>query len=199
MSLLLETIRIHEGQPDNLSCHEDRITYTQFSLDGHRALPALTEILETFPPPASGLYKARLIYNRDLFKVEYQAYEINKISHIRLYQTQRLYYPFKFANRQVFERITRDVPPETAVLIAVGKRITDTTYANIALLKEGEWYTPEHPLLKGTRRCKLLKEGIIHPAEIRTEDLGQYEQIRLFNAMIPWHKAPALPIESIRI
>ena len=39
--------------------------------------------------------------------------------------------------------------------------LTDTSIANIALSDGTHWYTPAHPLLKGTKRAALLEEGIL--------------------------------------
>ena len=62
--------------------------------------------------------------------------------------------------------------------------LTDTSIANIALYKEGKWFTPKYPLLKGTRRAGLLAEGIIEEDIVMADSLHKYEKIRLFNAMI---------------
>ena len=162
-----------------------------------RLLPPLHEILEDNPPPASGLFKCRLVYNRDLYKIEYVKYRQLTITKIKIHQTETLYYPYKFANRQRLEQIKASLSKETEALLIIGDRITDTTYTNVALLKDKIWHTPAHPLLKGTRRCSLLKAGTIQPSDIRMKDLDHFSKIRLFNAMIPWESAIELNVKDI--
>ena len=58
--------------------------------------------------------------------------------------------------------------------------------ANIALFDSSHWHTPQHPLLKGTKRAELLDKGILTEKDIRMEELPAYSTVRLFNAMIDW-------------
>ena len=72
------------------------------------------------------------------------------------------------------------------ILIVKNGRLTDTYYCNTAFLKKGKWYTPKHPLLKGTQREFLISKKIIEEADLLIGDLSQFEKIRLFNSMIQW-------------
>ena len=74
--------------------------------------------------------------------------------------------------------------------------LTDTSIANIALSDGTHWYTPAHPLLKGTKRAALLEEGILQEKDIRPEDLPSFSTVRLFNAMIDWGELE-LPVRNI--
>ena len=49
-----------------------------------------------------------------------------------------------------------------------------------------DWYTPLHPLLKGTKRAELLDKGVLKEKEIKKEELSSFSAVRLFNAMIGW-------------
>lgn len=197
MSLLLETIRFSNGIPENLNYHEARITMSQIALDGSRRLDSLTSIFEDTPPPPEGLIKGRLTYNRDLYKIEFSEYVKANILHLRIFEANKLYYPFKFANRDMFQRIHDDMPPDAEALIVISHRITDTTYTNVALKRQEKWYTPINPLLKGTRRAQLLEDGIIQLEDIFLDKLPDFEAIKLFNAMIPWDEAIEIPISQI--
>ena len=81
------------------------------------------------------------------------------------------------------------------VLIVKNNRFTDTYYCNTAFLEKGVWYTPEHPLLKGTQRDFLISKKVIIPADLTMKDLGRIEKIRLFNSMITWEDA--MDVETI--
>jgi len=70
------------------------------------------------------------------------------------------------------------------IIIEQNGYLTDTTIANIAFYDGERWITPAKPLLKGTMRAKLLDEGLLHEKEIKKEDLKNYSQVALINAMI---------------
>ena len=70
------------------------------------------------------------------------------------------------------------------ILIVKNGHITDTSIANIALYKEGLWYTPTSPLLRGTTRQRLLESGFLHTTDIKVQDLHKYSKIALLNAMV---------------
>ena len=55
---------------------------------------------------------------------------------------------------------------------------------DIALWNGSEWHTPAHPLLKGTRREELLRDGVIAERDIAVSALPEYRKICLFNAML---------------
>ncbi|MEO0339546.1 MAG: aminotransferase class IV, partial [Bacteroidota bacterium] len=62
--------------------------------------------------------------------------------------------------------------------------VTDSYYANLAFLKEDKWFTPEYPLLHGTKRAFLIDQKKIVPSKIRVEDIPQFSQAALINALI---------------
>ena len=71
------------------------------------------------------------------------------------------------------------------ILIIKNNYVTDTYYGNVALFQDGNWYTPKHPLLNGTRRQNLLDKGRIFEKDIHVKTLENYSRIAIFNAMIP--------------
>ncbi len=82
------------------------------------------------------------------------------------------------------------------ILIVKQGLLTDTSIANIAFYNGTHWYTPAHPLLKGTKRAALLEEGILQEKDIRPENLSSFSTVRLFNAMIDWGELE-LPVRNI--
>ena len=46
--------------------------------------------------------------------------------------------------------------------------------------------TETHPLLCGTRRASLLAQGVLAERDIPATEVGRYQKMRLFNAMIPF-------------
>jgi 4-amino-4-deoxychorismate lyase len=70
------------------------------------------------------------------------------------------------------------------VLIVKNGWITDTSFANILFFDGKRWLTPEKPLLKGTQRENLLRQGLIFQANISPASLPDFSKARLINAMI---------------
>jgi len=197
MSLLLETIRIDQGKPENIEAHEERISRSQIALEGHRLLCPLKEIFEETPPPVSELYKARIEYDNDLYQIDYQKYSKANISSLHVYRDNSIYYPYKFANRYQLNRIKKICPEHAEVLIVVGDRITDSTFTNLAFWNGEKWLTPKYPLLPGTRRANLIDQGIIELNDIKINQLMDFEKVKLFNAMMSWDDAIEILISQV--
>ena len=197
MSQLLETIRIFDGKAENLAYHEARISSSQESLFGVRSLPDIESILEKKPPPKHGLFKARLIYEYDVYSLDYEVYKRREISKLAIRRMHTLSYSHKYADRAELNAISNNLGSRTEALIVIGDLITDTTFTNVAFKRGKLWITPEQPVLKGTMRAKLLDENKIIPKNIRAEDLKSFELVRLFNAMMPWIEAIEISIEKI--
>ena len=51
-------------------------------------------------------------------------------------------------------------------LIVKDGYLTDTSIANIALYDGYTWFTPAHPLLRGTKRAELLNKQLIVEKDI---------------------------------
>ena len=77
--------------------------------------------------------------------------------------------------------------------------LTDSYYANIALYKNGVWYSPKTPLLAGTQRSRLIQNEKLVLIDIAVSELFEFEKIKIFNAMIPFseHAAVTIGMQSI--
>lgn len=69
--------------------------------------------------------------------------------------------------------------------------ITETTIANLVVLKNGKLVTPAANcgLLPGTLRARLLERGILHEARLTVADLLQTERIFTINSVQRWRTA----------
>jgi 4-amino-4-deoxychorismate lyase len=67
------------------------------------------------------------------------------------------------------------------VIITQNGVVKDCTIANLAFYKEGKWYTPRIPLLKGTTRARLIEEGKIQEVDIFMDQIHSYSHICLIN------------------
>jgi 4-amino-4-deoxychorismate lyase len=129
------------------------------------------------------MYKCRIIYSREIETIEFIPYTKKKIEIIKLVECDAIEYNHKYFNRKIFDDLLAESGADEILIIKEGK-ITDTSYSNIAFYDGNKWLTPSTPLLKGTKREKLLREGKIFKAEIVKNDLQYFQSASLINAMM---------------
>ena len=191
MSLFIESIRIHDGKIENLGKHQERVSRTLEAFFPEHSLWSLKQRLSQERIPSLGTYKCRVLYGSKPFSVGIMRYTLPSISSLQLVDVENVEYAFKSEDRSQLDALFSKRNTADDILIVQQGLITDSYYANVAFLEKGVWVTPKKPLLLGTRRAKLLEEGVIIQDDIAVDQLGQYEEVSLFNAMIP--------LESIRI
>lgn len=168
---------------ENLSAHNERMNNT---VRAHYGSSFTSVSLGDFiiSGGCKGRTRCRVEYTSAVEKVEYFPYRIREVKSLQLVNDDAAEYSFKYADRSVLDRNFALRGNADDVVIVRSGMLTDTSIANIALYKDGKWYTPRYPLLKGTRRARLLAEGIIEEDIIMANSLHEYEKVRLFNAMI---------------
>ena len=178
--MLLETIRCVEGLPLHLSYHQKRLDTSLRCL----GIDASYDLHKLIHPPKSGIFRCRFLYSAEHFSVEFLPYTPKKITSLKLIPTEEIEYPLKYSNRDSLNALLAQRGECDDVLIVKNGYLTDTTIANIALFIEGEWLTPQSPLLRGTTRGRLMDEGILLPAVLTPDDISKATKIALMNAML---------------
>ena len=179
---LIETIRFEGGKFHNLAYHQARMNKSQKALFNTQTPIALTTHLR--PPQLDApIVRCRVTYGAQIEQIEYLPYTPKPIEKLKVVRAA-IDYPYKFANRSALNALLAAHPDVDEVIIEKEGLLTDTTIANIALFRDGIWYTPHTPLLEGTMRAKLLDEGKLYPAKITTDSLQTYTHLALMNAMI---------------
>ena len=178
--LLLETIKIVEGKIANLLYHQDRCDQSRQTLFQSTDILDLASVIE---PPQTGLYRCRILYAEKVHSIEYIPYKPKEINSLKIVPSS-IDYDLKYANRAAFNALLESNKEVDEVIIEKNGCLTDITVANIAFYDGEQWYTPVNPLLKGTMRAKLIDEAFLQKREIRKEDLDNYTQVALINAMI---------------
>jgi 4-amino-4-deoxychorismate lyase len=175
----IETIRIDNNIAHNIHYHQARFDRTRKELWGAQEPIELNKNIDA---PTDALYRCRITYGQKIEKIEYLPY-VKKIAQSFALVESELDYSYKFANRSAIEALKKQVEQEDIIITKEGY-LTDTSIANIALLKGQEWFTPKRTLLKGTMRAKLLDEGFIKEKDIKIDDLEKYTNFALMNAML---------------
>ncbi|MEA1955689.1 MAG: aminotransferase class IV [Campylobacterota bacterium] len=183
MDEYLETIKALNGELYHLKYHEKR--------------SEIENIESYLNPPKDGLYRCRLVYSDDKIDVTYHRYKKREINSLKLIYDDNISYSKKSTDRAELNNLFIQKDDCDDVLIVKNGLITDTSIANIALYKNGIWFTPKTPLLKGTTRARLLEESFLFEIDIKVENIKEYTKIALLNAMIDFDIIPTLKIKGI--
>jgi 4-amino-4-deoxychorismate lyase len=196
MSLLLESIKLQDGNFCNLFYHEQRMNRALRLLCGVQDHFELEEFLSKMEPPTSGLYKCRIVYDENSREVEFLPYVPSPINRVRVVEHDRISYEFKYKDRKTINRLFELRKDCDDILIVKRGYITDTSYCNIVFRKGKRWYTPWSALLKGTQRQLLLERNMIMEEDIRLEDISSFDSFRLINAMLEF-EGPEIEVSNI--
>jgi 4-amino-4-deoxychorismate lyase len=194
---LFETIKIEEGVPQHLECHQSRMDDSFLRYFGRTGAPLLRAVLQVPEEFGSGVVKCRFLYGRTSWTTEFSVYTPRKIETLRLVTGDHLEYSMKYTDRFALEELLKQRGDCDDILIVRNGRITDTSYNNIALFNGERWVTPLYPLLAGTCRNRLVHEGVLAEADIKADELGYCRSFKLINAMLTFDAQEELPVEQI--
>ena len=182
---LFETIKIKDGRVYNLEYHQKRVDFAYKNLFNKKSKLKLQYILKE--PPKKGLFRAKVIYNKDgLVECDYFKYKKKRISKIALIE-MNLDYRYKYLDRSYFDILFKKFDFDE-FLVTKNGYLTDTTIANIALLdKNNNWHTPKEPLLKGTTRQRYIEASKLIKKMIHYRDLKEYSKLATLNAMVDYN------------
>jgi 4-amino-4-deoxychorismate lyase len=196
MCLLFETIKVKEGNFCNLQYHSERMNASRKLLLGSEHCIDLKALLTVPTGCSSGVFKCRVCYDLYIHKIEFEKYKIRKIKTLKLVTADNIDYSYKFSDRSVFEKLKMQSNADE-ILIGKNGKITDTSFSNIVFFDGKIWYTPDCPLLKGTRRQELLDKNIIRERKICMDDLKKFRKAKLINAMLDFEESPEIEMKNI--
>lgn len=171
-----ETVKAVDSKLFHLKYHQQRLEETV----GESNI-ILNDILK---PPASGVYRCKVVYDGHNYDVKYYPYKKKSIRTLKLVFDDEIDYSKKYYDRSRLDKLVCKKSFCDEILIVKNALITDTSIANIAFKYNNEWITPKKPLLYGTTRARLLEEYKIFEDDISVEDLSKFKQVALMNAMI---------------
>lgn len=196
--MFLETICIVNGIIGNALAHEERIlqTATHFGFTAPKGFVA--ELGRLLPRDLrEGRVKCRVVYRKTVQDVTFERYIPKKVESLKLIEASPDY-RFKYADRQVLDALLQQKGECDEILITRNGFITDTSYSNVVLAREGKLFTPAQPLLNGTKRQQLLQRGIIQTKDIHRDSLGEYERVILINAMLDVEDNISLAVNRVK-
>jgi 4-amino-4-deoxychorismate lyase len=195
MCRLFETIRITDGRPGNLDMHDQRLNRSRRQLLGLKDDVRLSDYIRVPEECSTGVFRCRVIYGQKVVSAEFIPYVPALVRTLRLVHADTLMYDHKYLDRSnLTGLIDRDIADD--ILIVKDGFVTDTSYSNIVFTDGHQWVTPDTPLLHGTMRERLLRDGTIKAERITIDSLSHFTHFRLINAMLGF-ESPILPITNI--
>jgi 4-amino-4-deoxychorismate lyase len=195
---LVETIKIFNGIPHNLIWHQKRYEHSYKSIFGKSSKLSIERVIYVPDDFKSGTVKARFLYNKKDFNVEFQNYTPVPVASLKLIAADEIDYSFKFTDRNCIMTKFADRGECDDILMVKKGIVTDTSIANIVFFDGEKWFTPEFPLLNGTARERLLSERRIFIKDIHANDLSQYSHFRLINSMLEFDEQVMIEISAIK-
>lgn len=188
MCRFIETLRVENGKILNLRFHYERMNRT--FRETNASSGKLPDPAKVALPCTPTRLKYHFEYNTKDGTSSYNLipYHPRIVRSLRLIQADHLDYHLKYADRQPLDSLFDRRAGADDVLIVQNGCLTDTTIANIALFDGRQWFTPIHPLLKGTRRAQLLEKGFLIEKKIPADTIFSYRRICMLNAMLDFHE-----------
>lgn len=191
-SLFLETVCIRDGQAQHWDDHLQRIAQTLAAVGTFETLQQVVGQMEQqlsvwCEMPKAERQRGRLVYSAEgVQEASLHPYQPRIVRSLRLVEAPSLRYNYKYAHRAIIDSYFQKRGKADDVLLTQNGWLRDTSIANIALFDGTDWWTPDAPLLAGTHRSRLLREGLLRPAALHRDNLARFSRLRCFNAMLDW-------------
>ena len=196
MFRLLETIKLSGKKFSNLEHHQSRMNKARKELFGLTDEINLAAELKIPIGISDSTFKVRVIYSDKIHDVEFHPYTMRNINSLQIVEANDIDYSYKYEDRSKLQKLLCKCTADDVLIIKNGF-VTDTSYSNIVFSKGSKFFTPTTFLLNGTKRQKLLADGVIEETEITIGDLSKYEKIYLINSMMDLEDQPGIPVERI--
>lgn len=197
----IETFMVRNGKLQAEDFHHERMLRTLSDWGSEPSQPLFQSLLSDTPwlkvetyltkQPLLPATTYRLTLEYDLTKIRairLIPYQRRSISKLRLVQLPEDFdYSYKYADRSFFDRVKATLPDdEEPLFVREDGTITDTSFTNVLIETEEGYFTPAHPLLKGTQREYLLRCGLIAEHDHLTlTHLMHARSLLLINALLP--------------
>ena len=184
MFQLIETIKVSNGLFQNLPYHNSRLNKARRELFNVTDKLDIEKLVDIPVSINKGIYKCTVTYGKEISEINFQLYIIRRIRNLKIVTDNSIEYSYKYADRTSLNKLLELKGDCDEIVIVKNSYITDTSFTNLIFFDGVKWYTPDSPLLKGTKREKLLQQGMITETKIRLDDLTKYSRVGLINAML---------------
>ncbi len=196
MFRLFESIKVFDRKLWNIEYHNARMNKSRRDLFKSEDILDLSDQIRIPRELSNNLFKCRVTYSERIHDIEFHPYTIRPITKLNVVYDDTLIYDYKLEDRRDIQKHLCKTD-NGEILIVKNGFITDTSYSNVVFSDFTNLFTPATPLLKGTKRAKLLEIGRIREEEIRLIDLQKFKCVYLINALIDLDDNVRIPIGNI--
>lgn len=186
---LFETLCLENGILKNMELHQQRYEQSLVAFYGESTVKIYDLLAEIHKTPEFStallqpLVRCRIAYNADSLQIQFFPYERKTYRHFQAVICDHIDYSLKYQDRVLLNTLLEQKQGCDEIMIIKNGKVTDCSIGNL-IFRSGEvWVTPDEPLLNGTQRQFLLAQGKIKEQPIFAEDVKQFDEIRLINAM----------------
>lgn len=183
MKQFIETIRIENGVFCQLEAHISRLHDTIQKYYGTKKIVSMDE-LAVPENLTDGLVKCRIVYSDRIEKIEYLSYEKRTIESLQIVEDNEIEYAYKSMDRTHLNDLFLKRGLADDIIIVKNGFVTDSSFSNLLFENEDGLFTPDTYLLNGIQRRYLLKYGLVAERKIRIDNIPEYTQVHLINAML---------------
>lgn len=199
MCLLFESIKVINGVVCNKDYHAARIRRAQQSLFGKSSGTVLEQVKIPCNLKPDTVYKLRITYDTKIREYSFSEYHPKSISSLQCVVDNHISYSHKFEDRSRIQILFSRKGQADDIVILKNGLVTDSSYTNLAFLKKGKWYTPDTPLLPGSKRAFYLNKGKLEETRITLENLKSFEGVCLINAFLDLSMDRLIPVGKIKM
>ncbi len=196
---LFETLLIKDKQVQHVEWHEERYRWSYEAYYNKRAEESLMAGVSIDVACKHSLYRLKIAYSDEGKQVTVLPYTPVVTQFLQVVQGDGIDYRMKFSHRACLQRLFAMRGKADDVLIVQNGLITDTSVGNILFYKQGQWFTPAVPLLRGTCRARLLASGVVVTSAITIQTMWEFEAFQVVNALRGFDEACRIPMQHIRL
>jgi len=186
---LFETICIEQGMVRNITLHQQRyekslsLFYSGTAVKIHDLWQIIAENSQFYTALDNPLIRCRIAYNHQHYAVQFFPYQRKIYRYFQPVICDDIDYSLKYQDRSLLNQLVKQKGQADEIMIIKKGHVTDCSIGNLVFRQGKDWFTPNTPLLKGTQREFLLQQGRLQEIPILAEDVHQFDEIRLINAM----------------
>lgn len=199
MSLLFESIKYADGRFFLLPYHEQRMNRARRQLLGLHTAITLSDLQAPSGLMPGVVYKCRITYQETITGITFTPYMHKQVNQLKCVTDNQILYNYKYEDRRRIRHLYDQRGEAGDIIIVKNGMVTDSAYTNLAFYSKGKWFTPETPLLEGTKRAFYLEQQLLIPVPIPVEDIHGYEAVCRINAFMDLSLQEAVPVKNILI
>ncbi|MCK4920061.1 MAG: aminotransferase class IV [Bacteroidales bacterium] len=185
MSRFIETIKINKGEALNIERHNFRMNQTRHHFfDDVSDLDLINYVADIPNLPGDKTLRCTFSYSKEIVNYKLVEYKIPHIKSLKIVADNTVDYSYKYTDRSKLNTLFEKRKNCDDIIIMKRGFFTDSLFANLVFYDGSKYFTPANPLLKGTKRSRLIDEGILFEEEIGVDDLVLFKFCGLINAML---------------